>query len=128
MMNKVWIAAALIFLCAVSIYFGLRASGMMAGTAESPVYGQSKTLIDRETMETVSVPISELMERGYNQYYNYRNLETGKFTLAEPMKCASCGKTIPRPQMTGEQMDNIVTMNRIMSEYKCPLCGEAASK
>ncbi|MGD1001518.1 MAG: hypothetical protein ABSA67_12575 [Candidatus Brocadiia bacterium] len=71
---------------------------------------------------------------------HWKNPKTGEYTLTYMMKCASCGRPIPLPQLPAELRPKTASgrpsradteaiaeaMHQYELIYKCPLCGKNA--
>jgi predicted RNA-binding Zn-ribbon protein involved in translation (DUF1610 family) len=80
---------------------------------------------------------------------HYKNPKTGEYTVAQGMKCASCGQLIPVPEIPPDQLPPPATkepgegrgnkaairyarakqavLAEVLRNYKCPRCGKSAT-
>ncbi len=97
--------------------------------------------IDIETYELVERTGDEWNKLGHKEKL-YKNPNTGKYTMASPMKCMACEEFVPHPNyqfptvparkpegMTDDEMDIIIAdamlkAAEVESTYACPKCGE----
>ena len=72
----------------------------------------------------------------------FKNPDTGEYTMVRPMKCASCGRLIPAPNIPGEPptkpdpgkqltredvlLARAAAVEEVLTNYKCPRCGKNA--
>ena len=97
----------------------------------SPVMKQPIELIDAETGEFLTRSLQEWKDDGM-QENRYKNPKTGEYTMAEPIKCFSCGEVVPMPVLPSvdpnttppEDMPRLSDeREKKKAEAKCPKCG-----
>jgi len=102
-------------------------SGRPGTSGASPAGGI--TLIDRESLELFTFTMnewSELSKKSAHYPVRYRNPRTGGYTLVRVMRCASCGKKIPYPDVPGYTRGDSAAITRALEGYICPRCGKKA--
>ena len=114
------------------------------------VLDQQVQKIDSKTQEVVTESVRDWTGKyAPDETGRWKNPKAGTYTMVDPMKCESCGATIPVPDYSTVKMipDNIplppgadasktkqpmirdpVDMDRIRREYKCPKCGKSPSR
>ena len=86
-------------------------------------------LIDMKTFDLVTKPYGEWDRLGQDNARRWKNPKTREFTMAIPIRCASCGATIPAPPFYGMSLTEGPERDAAMkarAEYKCPKCGKRA--
>ncbi len=129
-MKKVVMGVVLVLIIIAAVVFVVK---RMGGTAPSI----AKVLATRPPYKMMDVTdpahpvIAEVpalaKELEYQQQQNtgyLKDPKTGKI-YAGIMTCLSCGKEIPNPPMPMEV--GFIQKGTILSQYKCPLCGNAAT-
>jgi len=92
--GKKTVAVAVLLIVIVGAV-GLMIRGRTARTTPTDeVLRHSTEMIDRETCELMTRKVGEWRADG-EENGKYKNPKTGKFTMVEPIKCASCGEKIP---------------------------------
>ena len=85
---------------------------------------QPLELIDEKTFEMIVKPFGEWEALG-RKGLKYKNPATGEYTMCAPVKCASCGEKVGRPDIRS----NLYEMgeserNEYLKQFKCPKCGK----
>jgi len=97
----------------------------------TPIMKQPIELIDAETGELMTRSLQEWKDGGM-QENRYKNPNTGKYTMAEPIKCYSCSEVIPMPLLPNVDPNTTPPedMPRLSDERtakknaaRCPKCG-----
>jgi len=78
--------------------------------------GKPMTKVDTETLEVITLGWGEWQKLGHKGRF-YKNPETGKYTVVSGMRCASCGKWVPRPPVPTRDHP------ADPKDYVCPHCG-----
>jgi len=96
--------------------------------------------IDKNDLTLVTKPLGEWEKLGKKDGM-YKNPETGKYTMVDPITCGSCGEKIPPPDYppppSMEDIPEGVAPYQVMEEYAqhnneilkayiCPKCGKRA--
>ncbi len=140
--KKVVVIAVLIAVIIAAAIFTMRRS---ASDSKPPadVAAAKSSKIDMKTYEEFTETNTDWLDKyAPDQYGRYKNPKTGTYTMVGIMKCASCGKDIPvpqipdelRPKSVGKGVNYMANKNAMMKaqmdavrNYKCPLCGKPAS-
>jgi len=128
--KQIIIVLALILVIGASIGFTLK---RQFGGPEPPdeTLAQLIEKIDAETLRIVAKPLGDWQEWPVRDG-KYQNPDTGKFSLVDLMKCASCGEKIPAPEEPGKglsAMESGITtadIEAVEAAYRCPKCGGPA--
>ena len=115
-----------IILLAVIIVAGaLIAKNFRTGASKPPSFVTERPVekIDKETLEPITLPLSEWEKLGI-QDGMWKNPETGEFTVLSITVCSSCGKKIPAPPLPIDP--DAAAYDEIRREYVCPRCGKKA--
>jgi len=85
--------------------------------------------IDCKTFELITRTYGEWKKLGQKDG-RYKNPNSGAYTMVEPTRCDSCGEVIPMPHFPEpvEGQDVTAMREEILWNYKCPRCGEYATR
>jgi len=138
------IAVLIAVIVAAAVFTAKRSAS--DSTAPTDVVGIKIDKIDMKTNEVITETAAD-WDNKYtpDQFQRYKNPKTGAYTMVGIMKCASCGKQIPVPQLPDEllqkvaasggkginmgkyKQEMIAAQMKALREYKCPLCGKLAA-
>lgn len=127
-MNKGIIVAISIVVILIAV-FVITTRGSKTAGPPSQITGAPVTKVDKDSLEVVTLPMSEWQKLGANADGCYKNPTTGQYTMLPTMTCKSCGATIPtllQPPSTGNDDADEAAYAQMMNEYKCPKCGKNA--
>ncbi len=132
------VVVLLAVIVAAVVFIVKRYTGEPAAPIE--ITGRGFPRIDIETYELVERTGDEWNTLGRKDNL-FKNPNTGKYSMARPIKCSSCGEAVPHPGylfpmpparkppgMTNGEMDIIIAdvdtkAAEILSTYACPKCG-----
>lgn len=117
--TKIAIAAVLVAIAAVSLYFGF---GRMTSGPQPPkeIANIKMSKIDSETGKVLELTVNEWRSLGQQGGY-YKNPDTKKFTMCPIVTCAKCGGQAPGAPIPPPGEDK----KPLAVTRKCPKCGEA---
>ena len=127
--KKLAATVVLVVIIVIALVFVARKSGMIKTGPKPPqwVLEQPIERIDSETFEVTTKQLQEWTKLGEKDGL-YKNPATGKFTMASPMECGSCGVKIPAPMPPADMMgaeENPDTRMKWQESVKCPKCGKS---
>ena len=107
----------------VGVWKSLNRGGM---TPPDHVMNSPQTRIDTNTLDTVTLSRSEWSKLGEKDGL-CKNPKTGDYTMALVVRCASCGKEIPKPAaMPDPEHQTYERLKKAYEESTCPRCGKPA--
>jgi rRNA maturation protein Nop10 len=139
MPNKrtIWLPLILVVLAAVAAFCGQRA--LRHSKPPEWVLTEPIEKIDAETLELMTLPNDQWDKLG-KKLGQFKNPKTGRYTMAEAVKCPHCREKIPTPQVPDApklSAEDIKTkrmpagwpayqaeLEDIWGKYKCPKCGQ----
>jgi len=88
---------------------------------------QKATFLDEETLQPYTRTLGEWKTLG-SENGRFKNPDTGKFTLAQPMTCAACGGQIPTPRYPAglSEKELLAKEAEVRKTHLCPKCGKLA--
>lgn len=127
-MKKLIWAVVVAIVAVVALVWGIKRSGIV-GDAEPP------PSVTGNIVEKVDMNTGELMEKTFKEWEKlgreedrYKNPETGKYTMAIPILCGSCGAKIAPPPSPPDPYGTGLPLARAMAEYRCPKCGNPVAR
>ena len=141
--KKIALIALLIAVIAVAAVFTVkRIRTELKNAPRSLVVDQKFEKIDMKSLEIFAETNNDWKGKyAPDASHRYKNPKTGEYTVVETMKCASCGQTIPEPQIPPELLPKhepgqprakgvnpamAAAMEQTLRNYKCPKCGKNA--
>lgn len=127
--KKIAATVVLIVVIVAALVFIAKKSGVVSSAPKPPdwVLDQQIERIDTETLAVSTKKMREWMKLGEKEGM-YKNPDTGKYTMASPMVCGSCGVKIPAPMPPAESTGgapNPETQMKWQESVKCPKCGKS---
>jgi len=118
------VVVAVVLLAIAAVIWAMRMTG--GKRMPAAVAGEVVRRIDFKTLEVIELPRSEWM--GLRGKYNlYKNPKTGRFTVVDVMRCASCGEEIPVFPVTEEAAaEGPAGVMKLRRAYRCPKCSKPA--
>ena len=137
--QTVLVALLIAVIAAAGVFAGLRVWNEIKGPSVGAEFKFEK--IDMKSYEVFGETNSDWQTKYTpDASGHWKNPKTGEYTLTYMMKCASCGRPIPMPQLPAELRPKTASgrpsradteaiaeaMHQYELIYKCPLCGKNA--
>jgi predicted RNA-binding Zn-ribbon protein involved in translation (DUF1610 family) len=139
------VALVVVIAACIAIIFKKTLSSHSA-TPPDWLLSQREEKIDRKTLQLITKTSGEWEHLGHDQKGNYKNPETGEFTMTTPIVCASCGEKIPGLEMPQQLKPHLhvagppgqsnaeaappadfhAAIDDAIKNYICPKCGKPA--
>jgi len=139
--KKVLAIVVLVAVIVLAVVFALRRNSsselqekMQAG--QKGVLSQKEDKIDIKTYEIIPETVADWSSKyAPDSSGHWKNPKTGEYTMAQVLKCASCGAEIPFPDMPTKPTEKgrlgkvklEHEQEQILADYICPKCGKPAS-